>query len=277
MRTSTLLPMLVAASSQAFAQGTPPSSDGPYTGALGNATIVRNNPPGVVYRAVFPTEPFFKPAYPDGGNIEGYVIAVANPNGVGVIFSVNWQNLPKTGGPFMYHLHVAPVPDNGNCTATLAHLDPFLRPETPACNPAIPETCQVGDLSGKFGDIPDGSTTFHSDYIDLYASTLEGLGSFFGNRSIVFHYANKTRVSCANFVKVADGELKLQPTHGSCDGGAAAPSGTAPTSNTTLTGPKPTGSTGSTSPPTVTTAAGASLKAGAAGVVAFAAAIAFLL
>ena len=89
----------------------------------------------------------------------------------------------------MYHLHAAPVPDNGNCTATLAHLDPFERPETPACDASLPETCQVGDLSGKFGAIPDGAPSFHSDYIDLYASTVEGLGAFFGNRSIVFHYA----------------------------------------------------------------------------------------
>ena len=172
----------------------------------------------------------------------------------------------------MYHLHVAPVPENGNCTATLAHLDPFLRPEQPICDSALPETCQVGDLSGKYGEIPDGTESFHSDYVDLYASTVEGIGAFFGNRSIVFHYANKTRVSCANFVKVADGELKLGPTHDSCSGGPA-PSGTA-VLNTTVTAPKPTGST---TPPTATTAAGASLKAGAAGVVAFAVAIAFLL
>lgn len=79
--------------------------------ALGNATIVRNNPPGVVYRAEFPKDSFFKDAYPDGGNIEGSVIAVANPNGVGVIFSIDWQNLPKAGGPFSAYRHyLAPTP-----------------------------------------------------------------------------------------------------------------------------------------------------------------------
>lgn len=176
----------------------------------------------------------------------------------------------------MYHLHVAPVPDNGNCTATLAHLDPFLRPEQPVCDSALPETCQVGDLSGKFGAVPEGVEAFRSDYLDLYASTVEGLGAFFGNRSIVFHYANKTRVSCANFVKVADGEVKLnEPTHDSCSG-VPAPSGTTGL-NTSVAVPKPTGST---TPPTVTTAVGVSLRAGAAsaaGVVAFAAAIVFVL
>lgn len=72
---------------------------------------MRNNPPGVVYRAEFPKDPFFKDAYPDGGNIEGSVIAVANPNGVGVIFSIDWQNLPKAGGPFSaYRRYLTPTP-----------------------------------------------------------------------------------------------------------------------------------------------------------------------
>ena len=49
----------------------------------------------------------------------------------------------------MYHLHVDPVPANGTCAATRAHLDPYERGEVPICNAAQPETCQVGDLSGK--------------------------------------------------------------------------------------------------------------------------------
>jgi len=169
----------------------------------------------------------------------------------------------------VYHLHVAPVPENGNCTATLAHLDPFDRPESPICDPKLPQTCQVGDLSGKHGEIPEGQTEYHTSYVDLYASTLEGIGAFFGNRSIVFHYANKTRVSCASFEKVADA-TSHNPS-GECVSGGAKPSGSA---NTTLVAPKPTGGP---SPPTATTAAGTSLKAGMAGVLAFAAAIVFLL
>ena len=170
----------------------------------------------------------------------------------------------------MYHLHVAPVPENGNCTATLAHLDPFDRPESPICDPKLPQTCQVGDLSGKHAEIPEGQAEYHTSYVDLYASTLEGIGAFFGNRSIVFHYANKTRVSCASFEKVADATSHLNPS-GECVSGGAKPSGSA---NTTLVAPKPTGGP---SPPTATTAAGTSLKASVAGVVAFAAAITFLL
>jgi hypothetical protein len=98
---------------------------------------------------------------------------------------------------------VDPVPENGNCTATLAHLDPYIRGEATTCEKEFPATCQVGDLSGKYGAItPDEDGEFEATYVDLYASTLEGIGAFFGNRSIVFHHPNKTRISCANFEQV---------------------------------------------------------------------------
>jgi hypothetical protein len=58
----------------------------------------------------------------------------------------------------VYHLHVNPVPEDGNCTETLGHLDPWIRGETPACDPTQPQTCQVGDLSGKYGTMASGTT-----------------------------------------------------------------------------------------------------------------------
>ncbi|GAB1310957.1 Superoxide dismutase [Madurella fahalii] len=212
--TESLSLLLAAAGTQVAAQSSSTSSpapsstvtpDGPETGELGDAIIVANNPPDVVYRATLPESAFFAPAYPDGGNIQGEITAMANPDGEGVRFTLKLSNLPRIGAPLPYHLHVDPVPENGNCTATLAHLDPFIRGEATPCNADLPETCQVGDLSGKFGAIPTDEDTWEDSYVDLYASTLEGIGSFFGNRSIVFHYPNKTRITCANFERVEDG------------------------------------------------------------------------
>ena len=40
---------------------------------------------------------------------------------------------------------------------------------------------------------------------------MPGIGAFFGNRSIVFHYANKTRISCANFALVDAGDTGRLP------------------------------------------------------------------
>ena len=75
------------------------STDVPVTGILGNASIVENNPPGIIYTATFPTTQFFNPNDPRG-NVKGSVSAVANSNGIGVAFSVDFSNLPTSGGPF---------------------------------------------------------------------------------------------------------------------------------------------------------------------------------
>ncbi len=64
---------------------------------LGDAAEVNNNPAGVVYKATLPKEAFFKPAFPEGGNIEGEVTAEANTDGKGVKFTIKLSNLPKIG------------------------------------------------------------------------------------------------------------------------------------------------------------------------------------
>lgn len=71
----------------------------PVTGTLGNATVVENNPIGVIYTATLPEKEFFNPEDPRG-NIKGSVSATANPDGIGVTFTVSISNLPTSGGPF---------------------------------------------------------------------------------------------------------------------------------------------------------------------------------
>ncbi|KAK4170231.1 superoxide dismutase [Cladorrhinum sp. PSN259] len=243
MRVTESLSLLIAAAgTQVLAQtststvsAAPTATGLPDTGKLGNATVVTNNPVGVVYKATLPEKAFFPFAYPEGGNIQGEVSAVAAEGGTGVVFTVKLSNLPKVAGidSFPYHLHVLPAA-GGNCTATLAHLDPFERGEATACNPDLPETCQTGDLSGKHGAIkPDAEGKFEATYTDLYSSTLEGLGSFFGNRSVVFHFPNKTRITCADFAKVEGGAVL--PTSNAT---VPLPTGGAPTSSV----PSPSGS-----------------------------------
>lgn len=166
--------------------------------AAKDAPVVSGNPQGVEYTATLPKKPFF-PKAELVGNVKGNVSAVAGPGGKGVRFTVQFENFPKSGGPFIYHIHEKPAID-GNCTSTLAHLDPFGRGETPACDDSKPETCQVGDLSGKYGKIT--SDPFLAEYFDLYTSMKPDNPAFFGNLSIVVHYANKTRLTCANFAKL---------------------------------------------------------------------------
>jgi hypothetical protein len=60
-----------------------------------------------------------------------------------------WSDSPLTSTVF--HIHEYPVPSDGNCTGTGGHLDPTHRGEAPPCDLRDPASCQVGDLSGKFG------------------------------------------------------------------------------------------------------------------------------
>lgn len=121
-----------------------------------------------------------------------------------------------------YHLHVDPVPADGNCTSTLGHLDPFGAGSDTPCDASAPESCEVGDLSGKHGKAE--TDPFNAQYIDYYASMNENDASFFGNRSFVLHYANKTRLACANFEKIAAPIPSAYPT-GNCSW-PPAPTGT---------------------------------------------------
>ncbi|KAK3337107.1 superoxide dismutase [Cercophora scortea] len=286
MRASTSLSLLFAVSGTKIAAQTSSTSSVapvPTISPAQSAPVVSNNPPGAVFKATLPETAFTKTAYPDGGNIKGEVVAVSSPDGRGVIFRVSFSNLPTTGGPFPYHLHVNPVPANGNCTATLAHLDPFARGEDPVCDPNAPETCQVGDLSGKHGKIPLGVDPFVVTYTDLYASTLEGIGAFFGNRSLVVHFANKTRITCASFESVVSG-LPTSTLTSETSGCASTGFATA-TSSGNLTAPFPTpfptGAAVTTGKPTqsspIVTAAGANVKVGGVGALVFAAAVMIML
>ncbi|KAK2036910.1 hypothetical protein LZ31DRAFT_636357 [Colletotrichum somersetense] len=154
------------------------------TKALSDALVV-TNPQGFVYEAKLPEMPFFKQGSLNG-NVRGSIVAMTAPDGNGVKFTVGFSNLPNEGGPFK----------DGNCTKALAHHDPFNRGEAAPCDASRPETCQIGDLSGKHGSV---TRDYEQTYIDRYLSIVQGPGSFFGNRSFVFHFANKTRISCANF------------------------------------------------------------------------------
>lgn len=109
------------------------------------APVVSSNPAGAVYVAKLPEQ--------QGSTVRGSVTGISAADGNGVKFSVSVSGLPAEGGPFMYHIHEKPVPSNGNCSGTGAHLDPYKRGEVPICDASKPETCQTGDLSGKFGNI----------------------------------------------------------------------------------------------------------------------------
>jgi len=160
------------------------------TGKLGDAAKTLDNPSGKTYEAKF-----------DGSKgVSGTFTFTAGSDGKGVTVKVNVEGFKGETGPFGYHIHDQPVPAGGNCTGTLAHLDPYQRGQATPCDKSKPETCEVGDLSGKHSKISGESSSFSDSYTDLYISTKEGIGAFVGNRSVVIHRSDekKTRLACAN-------------------------------------------------------------------------------
>ncbi|EEA20470.1 cytosolic Cu/Zn superoxide dismutase, putative [Talaromyces marneffei ATCC 18224] len=149
-----------------------------------HAPVITNNPP-TTYTATLFDNP--------STTVRGNVTASGAPDGVGLVFRVNFTGLPANIGPFPYHVHVSPVPANGNCSAAGEHLDPFNRGEQPPCDPSDPATCQVGDLSGKHGFAT--GTSFFAEYTDLYLSTDPGSNAFIGDSG--------TRLNCGNFQLVS--------------------------------------------------------------------------
>ncbi|KAK8088244.1 superoxide dismutase [Apiospora hydei] len=207
------------------------SAEGIKTGDLGNATAVTNNPVGASAAGNLPDKAFFTAGSLDG-NVKGSVSVKSSPDGIGVVYTVKFSNLPKEGGPFPYHIHEKKVPDDGNCTSTGAHLDPTIRGETPVCDKSFPQTCQVGDLSGKYGAIT--SDPFEVTYTDIFGSMNNGANASVPDRSFVIHFSNKTRISCANFQVDASGPSGTVPVPTSS---ATPGSNSTPTSPTSSTSP----------------------------------------
>ncbi|KAI9739795.1 MAG: hypothetical protein M1834_006516 [Cirrosporium novae-zelandiae] len=212
------------------------------TGKLGDAVALTNNPIGPRYCATFPNTL----ESPLQGNMCGF-----SSTGSGVWVSTNFYDLPLEDGPLLYHIHDQPVPSDGNCTDTLAHLDPYIRGETPSCDATLPQTCQVGDLSGKHGTID--SDPYIASYMDDYISTLPGIGAFFGNRSVVIHYANKTRITCANFSLIDNNVTTVSE-----EGGESSTTGIIPSQISTLS--TSTSSIQSSATPSLASSAGVSSR-----------------
>ena len=88
--------------------------------------------------------------------------------------------------------------------------------------------------------------------MDNYISTNPADVAYFGKLSVVVHSSNKTRLSCANFTTIQEGDVStLKPVGPSS--GYALPTGAIPTNNTLATSATATGTGGeSAQSPTAT-------------------------
>ncbi|KAF8983137.1 hypothetical protein BGZ46_010802 [Entomortierella lignicola] len=128
-------------------------------------------------------------------NQAGALVDIKIDSGLTTTFAV----LPTVG--FEYHIHVKPVGQGGDCMATGGHLDPT-NVGMAKCNPAIPEKCQEGDLSGKHGNLmPTESGELPEIHYQDKQLSFTGADTTIAGRSIVIHN-NGTRVACADILPV---------------------------------------------------------------------------
>ena len=171
-----------------------------YLPANGPAQV-QSNLPSATYTAQLPPVAFNELT---GTVIAGTVTGSSTQGGTGVTWTVSLTNLPDVSqyGPFVYHVHDMPVPADGNCTSAMGHFDYTNSGEYYTCDTSNPQNCQVGDLAGKHGKIMSGPT-FSTQFVDNYLSTDPSSPYFFGQKSLVIHTSNTTRLTCANFMMSA--------------------------------------------------------------------------
>lgn len=161
----------------------------------GKAPIVKKNPADTIAIADFPQY---------GIPIMGNVVFTAK-EGKQVNVHVDVTKLPKTGGPFYYHIHEHAIPESGDCEAAGLHFNPYKA--SPDCDAQKSDAhCQVGDLSGKHGWI--NTTCFETKYDDPFLSLNSKSKSFIIGKSLVLHDANMKKLACANIVKADDARLQ---------------------------------------------------------------------
>lgn len=141
-------------------------------------------------------------AYVTGSGIHGHFLFSSDAHQEDVRVRLNIEGLESSalvGRHYHYHVHVNPVGKYHDCDATGGHLNPANLLESTVCNPKDLETCQVGDMSTKHGDIIGGTTPIQHSYLDSQLRFAPADYSMVG-RSVVIHNSEKKRIACGNVV-----------------------------------------------------------------------------
>ncbi|KNZ46686.1 superoxide dismutase [Puccinia sorghi] len=128
-------------------------------------------------------------------------------NGPGAHVEVMINGLYSMSFDYPYHIHVNPVRQGQSCELAGGHFNPTNAPMTP-CNRNEPNTCEVGDLAGKFGNLPGSPQGLtRRSYYDPSLNLSQGADGIL-YRSIVIHGANNVRLACVNVPPAPSGTTR---------------------------------------------------------------------
>jgi hypothetical protein len=116
------------------------------------------------------------------------------------VLTINLAGLANLAG--QYHVHMNPTQpltaDPCGDAATGGHFNPLNVPANTPCTPTSPNLCEVGDLSGKNGDLANQATVSWTKY-DSYLP-LSGTNSIIGRSVVIHKAADASRWVCADIV-----------------------------------------------------------------------------
>lgn len=156
-------------------------------GAYADEAPRNDDNPDVKYKAHLDTE-----------ELHGIVEFYRGKNGTAKVH-VDITGLPEEGGPFYYHIHNNRIPENGDCEMAGTHFNPYDATLADCDEQDGDANCQVGDLSGKHGVM--NTTCFQLTYYDPYISLDPNNKAFIGDRSVVVHFNDMSKMVCSNIFK----------------------------------------------------------------------------
>ncbi|KAJ1972319.1 hypothetical protein H4R35_004744 [Dimargaris xerosporica] len=140
-------------------------------------------------------------------NIHGFVSFVPSPTKKATFIKIALSGLAPNAR-YKVHIHRNMVSNSDDrywdCSETEGHFDPLdIRADNERayqCDPSRPmETCELGDISGKFGDVVATKYGSYIRLIDTPDPYLKLTGDFgVLQRSVVIHDKDGQRVACGN-------------------------------------------------------------------------------
>ncbi|KAJ2160371.1 Superoxide dismutase [Coemansia sp. RSA 552] len=123
--------------------------------------------------------------------------------GKGLELAISASGL-EVGVEYPYHIHTKPVPEDGNCTATEGHLDPYgimsAAGDAYKCSPEdVAGTCELGDLAGIFGKLVGDAEGKCAGTFNAAELTFGGKNTIL-DHSIVIHGGDGARLACGNII-----------------------------------------------------------------------------
>ncbi|KAK9760661.1 Cell surface superoxide dismutase [Cu-Zn] 4 [Basidiobolus ranarum] len=118
----------------------------------------------------------------------------------GINIGVDVKSVIPTSDLYAWKVHESTLDASGSCTSAKSVLDPKKVGTSSQCTPTTPDTCQLGDLSGKSSKLNSTTPAFSVVVPGLSMDAHTSENSVVG-RSLVIYRSDGTPLACANITE----------------------------------------------------------------------------